>query len=150
MGFFCYGIENRTEIGIMVNTVIDRYKRCQNSFYIHAVVAAVVWQDWSVRVTSARAEVGGPALLTCNVPASAREHSAVAAWYRDDAVLVPSPDDKWESNRLSDNFTVAIQPIHCLYHLKEYECGLRMDELSVKFLLYADDQVILAPSTCEL
>ncbi|GBP21608.1 hypothetical protein EVAR_9793_1 [Eumeta japonica] len=38
----------------------------------------------------------------------------------------------------------------CLYDLKEYECGLRMDELSVKCLLYADDQVILAPSTCGL
>ncbi|GBP47352.1 hypothetical protein EVAR_38953_1 [Eumeta japonica] len=38
----------------------------------------------------------------------------------------------------------------CLYDLKEYECGLRMDELSVKCLLYADDQVILAPSVCEL
>ncbi|GBP37842.1 THO complex subunit 1 [Eumeta japonica] len=28
----------------------------------------------------------------------------------------------------------------CLYNLKEYECGIRMDELSVKCLLYADDQ----------
>ncbi|GBP57397.1 hypothetical protein EVAR_51244_1 [Eumeta japonica] len=35
-----------------------------------------------------------------------------------------------------------------LHDLKE--CGLRMDELSVKCLLYADDQVILAPSTCRL
>ncbi|GBP20323.1 hypothetical protein EVAR_10586_1 [Eumeta japonica] len=33
----------------------------------------------------------------------------------------------------------------CLYDLKEYECGLRMDELSFKCYLYADDQVILAP-----
>ncbi|GBP54494.1 Retrovirus-related Pol polyprotein from type-1 retrotransposable element R2 [Eumeta japonica] len=32
----------------------------------------------------------------------------------------------------------------CLYDLIEYECGLRMDELSVKCLLYADDQVVLA------
>ncbi|GBP46482.1 hypothetical protein EVAR_28061_1 [Eumeta japonica] len=31
----------------------------------------------------------------------------------------------------------------CLYDLKEYECGLRMDELSAKCLLYADDKVIL-------
>ncbi|GBP60758.1 hypothetical protein EVAR_41097_1 [Eumeta japonica] len=38
----------------------------------------------------------------------------------------------------------------CLYDLKEYECGLRMDELSVKCLLYADNQVILAPSMCRL
>ncbi|GBP45683.1 hypothetical protein EVAR_35951_1 [Eumeta japonica] len=36
----------------------------------------------------------------------------------------------------------------CLYDLKEYECGLRMDELSVKFLLYADNQVILALLAC--
>ncbi|GBP73711.1 hypothetical protein EVAR_51624_1 [Eumeta japonica] len=34
----------------------------------------------------------------------------------------------------------------CLYDLEEYERGLRMDELSVKCLLYADDQVILALS----
>ncbi|GBP76017.1 hypothetical protein EVAR_51881_1 [Eumeta japonica] len=33
----------------------------------------------------------------------------------------------------------------CLYDLKEYECGLRMDELSAKCLQYADDQVILTP-----
>ncbi|GBP79312.1 General transcription factor II-I repeat domain-containing protein 2A [Eumeta japonica] len=38
----------------------------------------------------------------------------------------------------------------CPYDLKEYECGLRMDELSVKCLLYADDQIILAPSVCGL
>ncbi|GBP53008.1 hypothetical protein EVAR_80969_1 [Eumeta japonica] len=38
----------------------------------------------------------------------------------------------------------------CLIDLKEYECGLRMDKLSVKCLLYADDQVILAPSACRL
>ncbi|GBP48295.1 hypothetical protein EVAR_34788_1 [Eumeta japonica] len=37
-----------------------------------------------------------------------------------------------------------------LSDLKEYECGLRMDELSVNCLLYADDQVILAPSACGL
>ncbi|GBP85521.1 hypothetical protein EVAR_53745_1 [Eumeta japonica] len=33
-----------------------------------------------------------------------------------------------------------------LYDLKEYECELRMDELSVKRLLYTDAQVNLAPS----
>ncbi|GBP59055.1 LINE-1 reverse transcriptase homolog [Eumeta japonica] len=38
----------------------------------------------------------------------------------------------------------------CLFNLKKYKCGLRMDELSVKCLLYADDQVILAPSACGL
>ncbi|GBP51117.1 hypothetical protein EVAR_31842_1 [Eumeta japonica] len=32
----------------------------------------------------------------------------------------------------------------CLYDLKEYEYGVRMDELSVKSLLYVNDQVILA------
>ncbi|GBP61918.1 hypothetical protein EVAR_41733_1 [Eumeta japonica] len=32
-----------------------------------------------------------------------------------------------------------------LYDLKEYEYGLRMDELSVKCLLYANNQVMLAP-----
>ncbi|GBP58705.1 hypothetical protein EVAR_97109_1 [Eumeta japonica] len=37
----------------------------------------------------------------------------------------------------------------CLHDLKEYECGLRMDEVSVKCLLYADDQIILASSACE-
>ncbi|GBP76168.1 hypothetical protein EVAR_49965_1 [Eumeta japonica] len=39
---------------------------------------------------------------------------------------------------------------NCLYYLKEYECGLRMDELSIKCLLYANDQVILVPSACIL
>ncbi|GBP67686.1 hypothetical protein EVAR_90536_1 [Eumeta japonica] len=34
--------------------------------------------------------------------------------------------------------------------MKKYERGLRTDELSVKYLLYYDDQVILVPSTCEL
>ncbi|GBP26823.1 hypothetical protein EVAR_81188_1 [Eumeta japonica] len=34
----------------------------------------------------------------------------------------------------------------CVYDLKEYECGLRMDDLPVKCLLYADDHVILVPS----
>ncbi|GBP87752.1 hypothetical protein EVAR_61940_1 [Eumeta japonica] len=47
----------------------------------------------------------------------------------------------WLFNPFMDNY---------LYDLKEDECGLRMDELPVKCLLYADDQVILAPSACEL
>ncbi|GBO98660.1 hypothetical protein EVAR_187_1 [Eumeta japonica] len=38
----------------------------------------------------------------------------------------------------------------CLYDLKEYDCGLRVDELSVENLLYADDQIILVLSECEL
>ncbi|GBP32435.1 Indole-3-acetaldehyde oxidase [Eumeta japonica] len=38
----------------------------------------------------------------------------------------------------------------CLYDLKEYECGPRMDKLSVKCLLYADDQVIFTSSVCGL
>ncbi|GBP53546.1 Transposon TX1 uncharacterized 149 kDa protein [Eumeta japonica] len=37
-----------------------------------------------------------------------------------------------------------------LYYLNKYECKLRMDELSIKELMYADDQVILAPSACGL
>ncbi|GBP45767.1 LINE-1 retrotransposable element ORF2 protein [Eumeta japonica] len=38
----------------------------------------------------------------------------------------------------------------CLYDFKECKCGLRKDELSVKCLLYAYDQVILAPLQCGL
>ncbi|GBP03759.1 hypothetical protein EVAR_2483_1 [Eumeta japonica] len=38
----------------------------------------------------------------------------------------------------------------CLYDLKDYEYGQKMDELSVKCLLYADNQLILAPSACGL
>ncbi|GBP89333.1 hypothetical protein EVAR_65165_1 [Eumeta japonica] len=34
--------------------------------------------------------------------------------------------------------------------IQEYECELRIDELSVKCLMYADDQVILAPLACGL
>lgn len=56
-------------------------------------LSTVVWQDWSVRVTASRAEAGGPALLTCTVPAARKEHASVAAWYRDDTVLVPTVDD---------------------------------------------------------
>ncbi|GBP42407.1 hypothetical protein EVAR_30040_1 [Eumeta japonica] len=37
-----------------------------------------------------------------------------------------------------------------LYILKEYECGLSTEELSVECLLHAEDQVIRAPSKCEL
>ncbi|GBP92565.1 hypothetical protein EVAR_56662_1 [Eumeta japonica] len=37
-----------------------------------------------------------------------------------------------------------------MYDLKKYECILRMEELPVKCLLNADDQVILAPSVCWL
>ncbi|GBP04158.1 hypothetical protein EVAR_74874_1 [Eumeta japonica] len=38
----------------------------------------------------------------------------------------------------------------CLFDLKGFECRIRMDELSVKWLLYADEQVILVPSACAL
>lgn len=38
-------------------------------------------------MSTSSAETGGPALLTCVVPTSFREHASVAAWYRDDAVL---------------------------------------------------------------
>ncbi|GBP19237.1 hypothetical protein EVAR_79836_1 [Eumeta japonica] len=52
------------------------------------------------------------------------------------------------------SFTVAIlyNPFmdDCLYNLKENECELRMDELSVKRFSYTDDQVILAPLAREL
>ncbi|GBO99414.1 hypothetical protein EVAR_93376_1 [Eumeta japonica] len=47
---------------------------------------------------------------------------------------------------------VAINSIYidsCLYDFKE-ESGLRIYELYVKCLLYADDQIILAPSVCGL
>ncbi|GBP82605.1 Retrovirus-related Pol polyprotein from transposon TNT 1-94 [Eumeta japonica] len=37
-----------------------------------------------------------------------------------------------------------------LRDIEKYKFGLRIDELSVKCLLYADDQVILAQSACEL
>ncbi|GBP40273.1 Transposon TX1 uncharacterized 149 kDa protein [Eumeta japonica] len=47
----------------------------------------------------------------------------------------------WLFNLFMDSF---------LHDLKEYECRLRMDELSVKCLLYANEQVVLAPSACGL
>ncbi|GBP90808.1 hypothetical protein EVAR_64793_1 [Eumeta japonica] len=37
-----------------------------------------------------------------------------------------------------------------LNDLKEYDCELRIDELSIKCFLYADDQAILAPSASRL
>ncbi|GBP12394.1 V-type proton ATPase subunit d [Eumeta japonica] len=45
-------------------------------------------------------------------------------------------------------FNVFIDSV--LYALKEYKCELRMDVLSVKCLLYAEDQAIFTPSLCEL
>ncbi|GBP10214.1 hypothetical protein EVAR_77611_1 [Eumeta japonica] len=47
----------------------------------------------------------------------------------------------WLSNQLMHG---------CVHYLEEYDCGLRMDELFVKCLLYADDQIIFALSACEL
>ncbi|GBP83369.1 hypothetical protein EVAR_52986_1 [Eumeta japonica] len=39
----------------------------------------------------------------------------------------------------------------CLRNLKEHECeNIRMDELLVNCLLYADGQVIIGPSACDL
>ncbi|GBP08787.1 hypothetical protein EVAR_7356_1 [Eumeta japonica] len=38
----------------------------------------------------------------------------------------------------------------CLRSLKEYESGLKMDELPVKCFLYPENHVILAPWVCEL
>ncbi|GBP81914.1 hypothetical protein EVAR_65091_1 [Eumeta japonica] len=38
----------------------------------------------------------------------------------------------------------------CLHNMKEHECGLKMDDLSVKCFLYADDLVILTSLACEL
>ncbi|GBP28598.1 hypothetical protein EVAR_85797_1 [Eumeta japonica] len=38
----------------------------------------------------------------------------------------------------------------CLHNFKIYEYGLRLDKLSVKYILYADEQVILVPSACGL
>ncbi|GBP35088.1 hypothetical protein EVAR_28285_1 [Eumeta japonica] len=51
---------------------------------------------------------------------------------------------------LYELFNKCLKSYSCLYDLKGYECGLRMDELFVKCLLYADDQVILASSACGL
>ncbi|GBP17787.1 hypothetical protein EVAR_102646_1 [Eumeta japonica] len=49
-------------------------------------------------------------------------------------------------------FAVTIQSIYgfFLYDLKNYDCRLRMDELSVKCRLYADDQISLMLSMCGL
>ncbi|GBP39230.1 hypothetical protein EVAR_22634_1 [Eumeta japonica] len=50
-------------------------------------------------------------------------------------------DSPWLFNLFMDS---------CVYDLKEYECELREHELSGKCLMYADGQVILAPSACDL
>ncbi|GBP42564.1 hypothetical protein EVAR_82014_1 [Eumeta japonica] len=64
----------------------------------------------------------------------------------------------WKSHRVSNGWSKAV--IIPLYKGKssrqqsvvweEYECGLRMDEMFVKCLLYADDQVIPVSSACGL
>ncbi|GBP25066.1 hypothetical protein EVAR_19546_1 [Eumeta japonica] len=51
------------------------------------------------------------------------------------------------------SYNVAIRDLFmCSYphDLKEYECGLKMNELSAKCSSYADDQLVIAPSAREL
>ncbi|GBP64042.1 hypothetical protein EVAR_44125_1 [Eumeta japonica] len=84
-----------------------------------------------------------------NAVAQANDHCccyAVTVYHERQLIIIINEaySDWFDNYRVVCSFTVAVQLIY------EYECGLRMDELSVKYLLYADNQVILTSSTCGL
>ncbi|GBP21257.1 hypothetical protein EVAR_84384_1 [Eumeta japonica] len=58
------------------------------------------------------------------------------------AVVVPLYKGKGSRQRCIVSPWLNLFMDNCLYDSKEYECGLRMDELSIKCLPYADDQII--------
>ncbi|XP_059046951.1 cell adhesion molecule Dscam2-like [Achroia grisella] len=90
---------------------------------------AVVWQEWRVRVTSTQAEAGGPALLTCVVPAALREHASVAAWYRNDAVL-PAADHLSGSTLLvGDGWKLIVRSVGIEDSNAQYSCSV-LDSLT--------------------
>ncbi|XP_052750184.1 cell adhesion molecule Dscam2 isoform X2 [Galleria mellonella] len=90
---------------------------------------AVVWQEWQVRVTSTQAEAGGPALLTCVVPAAMREHASVAAWYRNDAVL-PAADHLSGSTLLvGDGWKLIVRSVGVEDARAQYSCSV-LDSLT--------------------
>ncbi|GBP25124.1 hypothetical protein EVAR_19605_1 [Eumeta japonica] len=71
--------------------------------------------------------------------------------FRCSIVLDPVLDiTRGHCTRNPEGVTSALPPLSCLYDLKEYDSGLRLDESSLKCLLYADNQVILAQSACGL
>ncbi|KAF9795903.1 hypothetical protein SFRURICE_017767 [Spodoptera frugiperda] len=92
-------------------------------------LSAVVWQDWQVHVTSTPSEAGGPALLTCVAPAALREHSSVAAWYRDDSVL-PSADHMSGTTLLVDEgWRLIIRSVRVEDTRAQYSCSV-LDSLT--------------------
>ncbi|GBP40258.1 hypothetical protein EVAR_83948_1 [Eumeta japonica] len=74
------------------------------------------------------------------MPAS--EHMGATYWFDiRNGVKQGCVASTWLFNLFTDSY---------LYDSKEYEYRLKMRELYIKYLLYADDEVILAPSSCEL
>ncbi|XP_053609899.1 cell adhesion molecule Dscam1-like isoform X1 [Plodia interpunctella] len=90
---------------------------------------AVVWQDWSVRVTATPAEAGGPALLTCVAPASIREHSSVAAWYRNDAVLPATDHLAGPTILVDDGWKLIVRSVAIEDSRAQYSCSV-LDSLT--------------------
>ncbi|GBP61728.1 hypothetical protein EVAR_89108_1 [Eumeta japonica] len=74
-------------------------------------------------------------------------------------LMIRRPQEKWskivsdwspETANVTEDANSRVFRASCPHDLKVYEDGLRMDELAVKRLLYAEDHVILVPSVCEL
>ncbi|XP_049878899.1 Down syndrome cell adhesion molecule-like protein Dscam2 [Pectinophora gossypiella] len=85
---------------------------------------AVVYQEWSVRVTATAAEVGGPALLTCAAPPGFRDHAAVAAWYRDDAVLPAADHLSGSTLQLDEGWKLVVRSVREEDARAQYSCSV--------------------------
>ncbi|XP_045780750.1 Down syndrome cell adhesion molecule-like protein Dscam2 [Maniola jurtina] len=90
---------------------------------------AVVWQEWQVHVTSTPAEVGGPALLTCVTPAALRDHSSVAAWYRDDAVLSAGDHFSGPTLLVDEGWKLIVRSVRIDDSRAQYSCSV-LDSLT--------------------
>ncbi|XP_069360981.1 cell adhesion molecule Dscam1-like [Maniola hyperantus] len=90
---------------------------------------AVVWQEWQVHVTSTPAEVGGPALLTCATPTAVRDHSSVAAWYRDDAVLSAGDHFSGPTLLVDEGWKLIVRSVRIDDSRAQYSCSV-LDSLT--------------------
>ncbi|CAH2229118.1 jg4796 [Pararge aegeria aegeria] len=92
-------------------------------------VEAMVWQEWQVHVTSTPAEVGGPALLTCATPTAVRDHSSVAAWYRDDAVLSAGDHYSGPTLLVDEGWKLIVRSVRVEDSRAQYSCSV-LDSLT--------------------
>ncbi|XP_026317870.1 Down syndrome cell adhesion molecule-like protein Dscam2 isoform X2 [Hyposmocoma kahamanoa] len=106
---------------------------------------AVIWQEWEARVSTSSAETGGPALLTCVVPTSFREHASVAAWYRDDTVL-PATDHLSGSTLLMDEgWKLIVRSVRAEDARAQFSCSV-LDSLTGERRRSAPAHIDIAPA----